>query len=581
MPLYNARGNVNVTVNDTSMPFGIYAADGSLRVKIVSGTSLVGLYAADGAYNVVSVPGTDANTGIYHPSGALRATAASGSSIGLRAPSGAIYMAGLIVVYAFTADSGTYTIQAPVNTMLYNRLLVSAGNGPYTITGTDASLTSTTVAPPALGEWDRSTEDSWARILENGDFRVVEAFSNDILSNLVVTPIAGGTTATFSADSTSTTGTFYAVVYPATATVPTAEQIEAGTDGDNNPATWSTNFVISSIDDYVVGPSGLIQTTNYKLSCTIRNTIAVGDYANVVTASFTTLDAAPILSNVSVATLGSSGGASTALFGVDTDDYTGSIKWGYFPSASTPTKSNILNGTGGALAFGSKTVSSTGRKHVIGTTGLAPSTSYKLHAYQVDGSAQESSIITSAAFNTYPNETSQFQAFHNGATTPSSLSNIVAAANQADPLGGTNAVKFTGTPTGSAIICTVAESASRVFQNGNNRFRAYIKKGAWASSGAFLRWRVTNVGADSSCSLQINLDTGAIVIADPGITLQESVKLEDGWWYYQWNANLLDSTGPIDTTGLAQFTLASLASNGTISTAGAHEIYIYDYRGTY
>lgn len=139
MGLYNSRGNIRVSVNDTTMPFGLYAADGSLRVKVVSGSTNVGLYAPDGAFNVVVVTGADTNSGVYHPSGALRGIAAT-SETGATAPNGAIYFSGLSVAASLSADAGTYIITGSTSSTYFNRFH-SAGNGSYTLSGTAASFT--------------------------------------------------------------------------------------------------------------------------------------------------------------------------------------------------------------------------------------------------------------------------------------------------------------------------------------------------------------------------------------------------------------------------------------------------------
>lgn len=94
---YNSRGNLQVISNDTSSK-GVLTYDGYLRVTSVTGNSWTGLYAPDGSFNVVIVGKNDANTGLYHPCGAMRAVAAT-SEVGMTAPSGAFYMEGLTVSY--------------------------------------------------------------------------------------------------------------------------------------------------------------------------------------------------------------------------------------------------------------------------------------------------------------------------------------------------------------------------------------------------------------------------------------------------------------------------------------------------
>lgn len=569
MPLYNARGNINVTVNDTSLPFGIYAADGSLRVKVVSGTSFVGLYAPDGAYNVVSVAGTDAPAGVYHSSGALRATAANASTIGAKSPSGSIYMNGLLIVYSFVADAGTYSVQALNTTFLYSRL-IEAGVNNYQVVGTDATVSTTSIGPPALGAWDRALEDNWARILENGDERVTEDFTNDVITNLSVTPLTGGTSVDIAQDCSASSGIYYGGIYLDTATEPSAEQLEAGTDGDDNPLVWSTTFDLSSITDVAYGPTTLVQTTGYKYSAVVRRSATVGDYSNVATDAFTTFDAAPILSNILV--FGKSN--TTAVASVTTDDPTGSLKYGIFPAASTPTKSNILNGTGGAVAYGSKSASSIGVLGLPNITGLAASTEYKIHGYQVDGTAQESSIITSSSFWTPPAKSTRFQVAHDGTTT-GTLTALTATTAQTDPLGGSNAIKYTANPTGSAINTNIG----RNFDFGTySQIQMYIKKGVWASSAAWIRFRITNT--DTTPLINFNIDDGSTASVSSRITNFLWIPLDNDWKFVTFDVSLyVDGTD--DTNGTANFNLASSGTVATVATSGEHSIWLYDYKNVY
>lgn len=568
MPLYNARGNINVTVNDTSMPFGIYAADGSLRVKIVSGAAPVGLYAADGAYNVVVVADTDTAAGVYHPSGALRVVPAE-LQVGRLSPSGGIYMSGLSFNRSFIADAGSYTVQGTLANFLYSRDL-SALSGVYTITGTDATVTAVFFGPPSLGTWDRALEDNWGRITEAGDKRVTEDFTDDVITNLVVTPLTGGKSASIDLDCSATSGIFYGGMYRATATVPTEEQIEAGTDGDDNPFEWDVAFDLSSTTDISAGPEDLTQSTAYKFSCVVRRSAAVGDYSNIATDSFTTLDAAPIISSLSAWY----NTHNTGVFNLNTDDPTGTVKWGWFPAASSPTKSNILNGTGGAVAYGSVSVSALGVVSVPSVTGLSASTEYKVHAYQIDGSTNESDILTSSAFFTPPSKTTRFSLVTAGATTGLSLGSVTSATAQTDPLGGSNAVKLTCTPAGSTLSPTIT-------YNGEvgtvSHYSFWIKKGAWASANAYIRWRITNTSPQTP-SFNFNLDTGVFSPLSSLITNATAIKMSDGYWFIAFDLNL---TGNTDTNGASTISHASASSNASVSTTGAHELYLYDYKNVY
>lgn len=425
------------------------------------------------------------------------------------------------------------------------------------------------VVLPDPGEFVRVTEAREERVTEGGEQRTIETALADVLTGFNVTPIAGGTTASFEVTTSAESGQFYIVTYLASATDPDEEQIEAGTDGDDVAAVWADNVALSSIDDYIPGMSGLVQNTAYKSRAVVRLSATPGDYSNIVSDSWTSADAAPILTSM----LAASTGENTALFSVITDDISGSIKWGVYPSTSTPTKANILAGDGGALDFGSVAVSGAGLYSVLDITGLSASTAYKVHAYHVDAGALESDIITSSAFSTTAAETSLFQIAHNGTTT-GTLSNLTATTSQTDPLGGSNALTYSKDPAGVLTICTVTNIGNLYAGPVTVRFR--VKKGAWPSSGAWLRWRVTNV-LPSTPLLAFNLDTGAFASVDALITNNVAIPMGNDWWFVQFNVNM---TGFSDINGSATITLGSSSSTASITTSGTHTLHLFNYQGT-
>ena len=121
--------------------------------------------------------------------------------------------------------------------------------------------------------------DRWLKFWMDGGSLV-------ILSNLVVTPLSGGTTASISVDVDSAEGDVYFVVVPAGSAVPDADQIVAGTDGDDTAATWTGTAEVTSIDTYVVGPTGLTAATDYTCYAVHVNDSLVK--SNIVTDDFTT-----------------------------------------------------------------------------------------------------------------------------------------------------------------------------------------------------------------------------------------------------------------------------------------------------
>lgn len=89
MGILASTAALKITINDTSVSYGLYAADGSIRATVVSGTTYTGLYAPDGSLNIIPEDGT-----LYHPCGAIRGIIPYGAQ-GLYSPQGALYMDGL------------------------------------------------------------------------------------------------------------------------------------------------------------------------------------------------------------------------------------------------------------------------------------------------------------------------------------------------------------------------------------------------------------------------------------------------------------------------------------------------------
>lgn len=105
---------------------------------------------------------------------------------------------------------------------------------------------------------------------------------------------------------------------------------------------------------------------------------------------------APVLSSATASQDGATG--ATGL-GVTTDEGNGTLYWGIYPDASTPSAADIVAGTG-ATVSGSQAVSATGVQAIADQTGLTASTAYKLHTVQDDAASNRSNVATSATFTT-------------------------------------------------------------------------------------------------------------------------------------------------------------------------------------
>lgn len=400
------------------------------------------------------------------------------------------------------------------------------------------------------------------------------------LSNLVITPQTGGKKAAITFDCSFKSGDLSAIVLASGADEPTELQIETYAANwlanRSGPALWAAAHKLSPVDDYTPVDMDLVQNTTYDFYTVARKTIPVGDYTNILSGSFTMLDSAPLLTNIAVAAYS----PTSMVIGVDTDDPLGSLKFASFPSATTPSKSNILNGTGGAVDYESVSVSGIGTYGVL-MTGLTANTSYKGHVYGIDATPNEGDIVSSIALTTPASETSLFQMLNAGVTTGASISaNLTSSTAQADPFGGSNAVAFTATPSGSAINCTIGKNTTN-FVDGTMKVRFCVKKGAWASAQAWTRFGMQNVDAAAASLVNFNLDTGAFASVGARVLNAKSVKLGNGWWFVSFDIDLNTKAGADDVNGNAVIWLASASSNNSIATSGAHTIYLYDFRGSY
>ncbi len=111
-----------------------------------------------------------------------------------------------------------------------------------------------------------------------------------VLSALTVTPVAPAyTTATISISTTDGDGTMSFVIVPTAAATPNAAQIVAGTDGSGNGATWADDVVVSGIDTYMPGPTGLVFGEYYD--CYVVQYDASSVVSNIVTVEFLAGDA--------------------------------------------------------------------------------------------------------------------------------------------------------------------------------------------------------------------------------------------------------------------------------------------------
>jgi hypothetical protein len=120
-----------------------------------------------------------------------------------------------------------------------------------------------------------------------------------------------------------------------------------------------------------------------------------GDSDVVVTGSSFTLDTtAPSLSSPGSSSLAD----TTATISVTSNEASGTLYGGVWPTASTPSAADIIAGTG--ATFHDTDASPTAGVNNFSATGLTAETDYKAHFVQVDAVDNESSVSTSAEFTT-------------------------------------------------------------------------------------------------------------------------------------------------------------------------------------
>lgn len=158
--------------------------------------------------------------------------------------------------------------------------IVGATNPSHTLETTEEGdlITIVVTGDNAQGS-NIGTSASVGAVVASGDLTA------PVLSNFVATPV-DETLASLSVDTTKDNGIVSFVIVPTAATAPDATEIQAGTDGVGNPATWADSLDVSDLAMLEAGPSGLtVETTYDAYSVHVDELLNV---SNIVTAEFTT-----------------------------------------------------------------------------------------------------------------------------------------------------------------------------------------------------------------------------------------------------------------------------------------------------
>lgn len=204
------------------------------------------------------------------------------------------------------------------------------------------------------------------------------------------------------------TSTVYWVIVPTGATAPSAAEVAAGQAAgggaplDSGSFTWTTSppaqTVTSGIDQncdfYVVIDNGLLSNVGSDTNFAVDSTAA----------------------SLSAAT-GTQTGATTASWGVTSNEAAGTIYAGVRPAASaTLTAAQLIAGSGGAGVAWDSDASPTADSANGGTfAGLTASTDYQVDVVQVDAYGNTSSVVSSATFTTAAGGTASLQWIDQGA----------------------------------------------------------------------------------------------------------------------------------------------------------------------
>jgi hypothetical protein len=394
---------------------------------------------------------------------------------------------------------------------------------------------------------------------------------SNVLSNFNVAPVDGlvsGALITLTATGVTDGDIFFAFVADG-ATPPDGAQIIAGTDGDDNPALWTEQVEIASIDTWAQGPTTLIQNTPYDCYAVYRATN--GNLSDVQFDSFSTPDLAPALANG----VAYSYGSTTAILSIDTDDPTGTL-YGILSASSTePTAAQIRagqNNTGTAAeGFSSRAMTSIGKK-ALWLSGLPAGATLYPYWTQRDENNLDT-VFSGSPITLDATETVVFSAATDG--TLGTITNISAGITKtefaADPFGGTDAVTITDPPSGTACFL---QSPDQTFSFATNKYRCLIKKGAWAGSNAYLRTRIVNTVP--AFANYVNLNTKAWSGTEYA---NEVIRQIDDDWIMAY-AEFSPAT---DNSGRLDYRFTDNASNNSMSSgcAANHTVSFHKIKVSY
>lgn len=211
----------------------------------------------------------------------------------------------------------------------------------------------------------------------------------------------GETTANLAVTTDKDNGTLFWVVTES-APSPSATQIAAGQDHTGSDAAASGSRSVTALGVQNMAATGLSSATTYYAHFTQTDVSAnVSVVATSVGFASGPDETAPVLTDPTASAIS----ASAASASVATDEGNGTLYGVATGSATPPSAVQIKAGedhTGSTAAWsGSTAVFGTGAK-ALSPTGLTAATAYYLHAMHEDASGNQSAVVSSASFDTWP-----------------------------------------------------------------------------------------------------------------------------------------------------------------------------------
>jgi hypothetical protein len=239
-------------------------------------------------------------------------------------------------------------------------------------------------------------------------------------------------------------------------------------------------------------------------------------------------------------------------------------------AASTPTAAQIVAGTdaaGAAAPNGSVAVSSTGAKQVL-VRGLTAVTAYKV--CMTHRAASSNSNVVTGSFTT-DTLVRAFAIDGTGTNMVASTGSAAFGLNQADPLGGTNAVRWVDS--NDSVTGGVLANLNATFFNGVNKLHITLKA---QGGGAHLQISTAAITV-LAIPTWWNTTTGVIGSNNAAWTpTPVTFDLGSGWWMWSGQANLAGA----DVAGSFTLNMGSTNGTATVSRNGTNIKDLYNIRIT-